>query len=158
MSALDVAHYSHNENRISNSAYWRFSMKYRHLLLAMTLGMVGTGCTNIEHSRDLANQGVSATMLAQQLCSLCHGVDGRLTNPTFPNLVGQQPGYFIAQMKGFRSHGRMDPAGTEYMWGVSRSLTDDQIKALADYYGRAHSSGAGCGQRSGRGCKGQGRV
>lgn len=109
-------------------------MKYRHLLLVMALGMIGTGCTNIENSRDLANPSVSGTTLARQVCSLCHGVDGRSTSPNFPNLAAQQPTYFITQMKGFRDHSRVDPAGFEYMWGLSRSLTDDQIKALADYY------------------------
>lgn len=109
-------------------------MKYRHLLLVTALGMIGTGCTNIENSRDLANPSVSGTTLARQVCSLCHGVDGRSTSPNFPNLAAQQPTYFITQMKGFRDHSRVDPAGFEYMWGLSRSLTDDQIKALADYY------------------------
>ena len=31
-------------------------------------------------------------------------------------------------MKEFRSHNRLDPAGFEYMWGLSRSLTDEQIE------------------------------
>lgn len=109
-------------------------MKYSHIFLAMTLGLVGAGCSNIEHSRDLANPKVSGTTLAQQVCSLCHGVDGRATSPNFPNLAGQQPAYFMAQMKEFRNHKRLDPAGFEYMWGLSRNLTDDQIKGLADYY------------------------
>jgi cytochrome c553 len=109
-------------------------MKYHHVLLVMTLGMVGTGCTSIENSRDLANPAVSGTTLARQVCSLCHGVDGRSTSPNFPNLAAQQPAYFMAQMKGFRNHSRVDPAGFEYMWGLSRNLTDDQIKALAEYY------------------------
>ena len=109
-------------------------MKYRHALLVMTLGMAGIGCTNIENSRDLAKPSVSGTTLARQVCSLCHGVDGRSTSPNFPNLAAQQPAYFIAQMNGFRNHSRVDPAGFEYMWGLSRNLTDDQIKALAGYY------------------------
>lgn len=109
-------------------------MKYRHILLIMAFGIVGTGCTNIENSRDLANPAVSGTTLARQVCALCHGVDGRSTSPNFPNLAAQQPTYFMTQMKGFRDHSRVDPAGFEYMWGLSRNLTDDQIKALADYY------------------------
>ena len=40
----------------------------------------------------------------------------------------------MAQLKGFKSHGRQDPAGFEYMWGISRSLTDEQIDGLAAYY------------------------
>ncbi len=72
--------------------------------------------------------------LAQQVCSLCHGVNGHSINPNFPNLAAQQPTYFMAQVKAFRAHGRLDPAGFEYMWGISRSLTDEQIKGLADYF------------------------
>jgi cytochrome c553 len=109
-------------------------MNFRHLLLAMAFGIIGTGCTNIEHSRNLANPKVSGTTLAQQVCALCHGVEGRSTSPNFPNLAAQQPTYFIAQMNEFRNHRRMDPAGFEYMWGVSRSLTDEQIQSLAAYY------------------------
>ena len=109
-------------------------MNYRHLLFAMAFGIIGTGCTNIEHSRNLANPKVPGTTLAQQVCALCHGVDGHSTSPNFPNLAGQQPTYFIAQMQEFRNHSRMDPAGFEYMWVERRSQTDEQITTLADYY------------------------
>lgn len=104
------------------------------LALTLTLGLAATGCTNIENSRDLGDPKVSGTTIARQVCALCHGVEGRSTSPNFPNLAAQQPAYFIAQMKGFRNHSRVDPAGFEYMWGLSRSLTDEQIKTLADYY------------------------
>lgn len=109
-------------------------MKFSHILCVVLTGVLGAGCSSIENSRNLANPKVSATTLAQQVCSSCHGIDGRSTNPNFPNLAGQQPTYFMAQMKAFRTHNRLDPAGYEYMWGLSRSLTDDQIKGLADYY------------------------
>jgi cytochrome c553 len=109
-------------------------MKYSHIFVAVILGIVGTGCSNIEQSRNLADPNVSAKTIAQQVCSLCHGDDGRASSPNFPNLAAQQPAYFMAQMKEFRGHNRLDPAGFEYMWGLSRNLTDDQIKGLADYY------------------------
>ena len=54
-------------------------------------------------------------------------------------------GYFVAQVNGFKSHGRRDPAGFEYMWGLSRSLTDDQIKGLAAYFAFANAAAATCG-------------
>lgn len=110
-------------------------MKITPVLAIMSLSLMVSGCSNIERSRDLANPSVSATTLAQQVCSNCHGIEGRATNPNFPNLAGQQPNYFIAQMKQFRGHNRLDPAGFEYMWGLSRSLTDAQIAGLADYFG-----------------------
>lgn len=111
-------------------------MKYKHIFLAVTLGMIGAGCSNIERSRDLANPKVSATTLAQQVCSNCHGIDGNSVSPNFPRLAGQLPGYIIAQLDIFKSHQRADPAGFEYMWGISHQLTDDQIKGLADYFSK----------------------
>lgn len=109
-------------------------MKFSHIFLLITVSMAGVGCSSIESSRDLANPNVSASTLAQQVCSLCHGVDGHSTSPNFPNLAAQQPAYFMAQLKEFRGHKRLDPAGFEYMWGLSRSLTDEQIKGLAEYF------------------------
>ncbi len=111
------------------------SMKCRHILLMTAISIMSAGCTSIENSRDLANPSVPARVLAQQVCSLCHGVNGQSISPNFPNLAAQQPAYFVAQMKEFRGHNRLDPAGFEYMWGLSRSLTDEQIKGLAEYFG-----------------------
>ena len=109
-------------------------MKFSHILLVVATAVFGAGCSSIENSRDLANPKVSATTLAQQVCSLCHGIDGDSSNPSFPNLAAQQPTYFMAQLKAFRAHDRLDPEGVDQMWGLSRSLTDEQIKGLADYF------------------------
>lgn len=91
-------------------------------------------CVNLTRSRDTANPDVSGATLAQQVCSNCHGVTGNSQSPNFPNLAAQQVEYFTIQLDGFRSHGRMDPAGFEYMWGLSHNLTDRQIRQLADYF------------------------
>ena len=104
----------------------------RMLVIASALMLLG--CSNIERSRDLSNPKVSASTLAQQVCSNCHGLTGDAVSPNFPNLAGQVEPYLVAQLNGFRSHDRRDPAGFEYMWGLSRSLTDDQVKGLAAYY------------------------
>ncbi|HAL38150.1 MAG TPA: cytochrome c4 [Polaromonas sp.] len=109
-------------------------MKLAYLVLAMLGAGLITGCTNLPRSRDLANPNVSAVTLAQQVCSNCHGITGNSVSPIFPNLAAQPQAYLIGQLKGFKSHGREDPAGFEYMWGVSRSLTDEQITGLASYY------------------------
>ena len=109
-------------------------MKTTRLLLLVTMTALASACSNIEHSRNLANPKVSGITIAQQVCSLCHGVDGNAISPNFPSLAGQQPAYLVAQMQEFRSHNRLDPAGFEYMWGLSRSLTDDQIAGLADFF------------------------
>ncbi|MEJ8836026.1 c-type cytochrome [Ramlibacter sp. AN1133] len=111
-----------------------------------------TGCADLSRSRDLGNPRVSAVTLAGQVCSNCHGFTGVSVSPNFPNLAAQTPEYLSAQLKEFRSHGRKDPAGFRYMWGLSRSLTDEQIAGLAAYYAaQAPASGLpGAGSPAGR--------
>jgi cytochrome c553 len=109
-------------------------MKFDTLAALAAAGLLLLGCANPERTRDLGNPASPAIALAQQVCSNCHGVSGNAVSPNFPNLAAQVEPYFVAQLTGFRSHGRRDPAGFEYMWGLSRSLTDEQIKGLAAYY------------------------
>jgi cytochrome c553 len=109
-------------------------MKLAYFVLAIAGAGLIAGCSNPTRSRDLANPNVSSLTIAQQVCSSCHGMTGNAVSPNFPNLAGQTPAYLVAQLKGFKSHGRKDPAGFEYMWGLSRSLTDEQITGLAAYY------------------------
>ena len=112
-------------------------MKGVHLALVVALSaIVSVGCTNVERSRDLNNASVPASVTALQVCSNCHGVDGNPKSPNFPRLAGQQEDYFILQLKNFRSHHRSDPEGYQYMWGLSRNLTDEQIAGLAKYYAK----------------------
>jgi cytochrome c553 len=117
-------------------------MKTAALTLVLALAAIATGCTTAENSsRNLGDPSVHGKTLAEQVCSDCHGVTGNSVNPTFPRLAGQQEWYLIAQLKQFRGHNRLDPPGFEYMWGISRSLTDAQIKELAAYYA-GHKPGA----------------
>lgn len=111
-------------------------MKSLGLMSVVVAAAITTGCANPERSRDIGNPNISGTTLAQQVCSNCHGMTGTSVSPNFPNLAGQTEPYLIAQLSSFKSHGRSDPAGFEYMWGLSRSLTDDQMKQLAAYYAR----------------------
>jgi cytochrome c553 len=109
-------------------------MRYLQLVLVLAGAAAAAGCAQPTRSRDTANPNVDAVVLAQQVCSNCHGVTGNSVSPNFPILAGQTPEYITAQLSGFRSKARRDPAGFEYMWGLSRSLTDEQIKGLAEYY------------------------
>jgi cytochrome c553 len=106
------------------------------LTLALALASICAGCSATQRSRSLGDPDVPAETIALQVCSNCHGVDGNANSTNFPNLAAQQQVYFIAQLNAFRSHGRSDPAGFEYMWGLSKHLTEDQIKGLAAYYAR----------------------
>jgi cytochrome c553 len=108
----------------------------QRLTLALVLAVValGAGCSSLERSRNLADPNVSGKTLAQQVCSNCHGIDGNSISPNFPNLAAQQKAYLSGQLELFRKPGRSDPAGFEYMWGLSHHLTDKQIGELADYF------------------------
>jgi len=91
-------------------------------------------CSSPERSRNLNDPTISASTTATQVCANCHGARGVATSPNFPNLAGQQQTYLVNQLTSFRSHGRSDPAGYEYMWGLSAHLTDNQINKLAEYF------------------------
>jgi cytochrome c553 len=75
-----------------------------------------------------------ANALATGVCSACHGPGGHSISPVFPNLAGQQSAYTLLQLDAFRTHTRADPNAQAYMWGMASQLSDDTIKALADYY------------------------
>ncbi|MDR3387590.1 MAG: c-type cytochrome [Rudaea sp.] len=105
----------------------------RVAILAVLAGLA-TGCANEPRSRDTANPNVSGETLALQVCSNCHGATGNSTSPQFPNLAAQQEAYIVAQLSAFKAHSRQDPPGPEYMWGLSRSLTDKQIQELAAHF------------------------
>ena len=125
-------------------------MKTFFIATAALAATVLAGCANPPRSRDLGNPAIAGPVLAQQACSLCHGVRGVSVSPNFPNLAAQQPAYLVAQLTEFRSHSRQDPEGFEYMWGIARSLTDDQIASIAAYYAAqppAHQRAEGAAAR-----------
>ena len=113
-------------------------MGTRTLVLASSACLAAAGlaiaCAPIERSRRLDNPAIPATTIARQVCSNCHGLDGNSVSPNFPRLAAQPQPYLVNQLTGFRNHHRADPAGFEYMWGLSRHLTDDQIHGLAAYF------------------------
>jgi cytochrome c553 len=109
-------------------------MKQLEFIATVVVASGLAACTNLERSRNLNDPGVPVSATAQQVCSNCHGVDGNSTSPNFPNLAAQPQTYIVHQLEGFREHSRSDPAGFEYMWGLSRHLTDGQIEGLAAYF------------------------
>jgi len=73
----------------------------------------------------VASRGVAA-------CAGCHGPDGAGIPGVYPRLSGQFPEYVEAQLKLFRAGGRAnDPGGM--MRGVAARMTDEDIKAVAQY-------------------------
>lgn len=105
-----------------------------HLFSSLIVIAAVAGCSVPERSRSLGDAHISANTIALQVCSNCHGVQGVSVSPNFPNLAAQSQPYLVEQLKSFKSHGRSDPAGFEYMWGISARLTDEQINGLATYF------------------------
>lgn len=65
-----------------------------------------------------------------QTCRVCHGLDGVGTNPMIPNIGGQSAEYLSKQLQDFRAGRREDPQ----MSIIASDLTDEEIKALSDWY------------------------
>jgi cytochrome c553 len=63
-------------------------------------------------------------------CAACHGETGVASNPAWPKLAGQKPGYLVNVLKAFKAGLRKDPM----MAGVARGLSDTDIANLAAYY------------------------
>jgi cytochrome c553 len=72
-----------------------------------------------------------ARTLVSNVCSKCHGATGISICGLFPNLAGQLPVYIETELKLFRQGVRSDPGARTLMWGIARSLTDEQIKGVA---------------------------
>ena len=72
---------------------------------------------------------------AVAMCIGCHGIPGYKT--AFPDvyhvpkIAGQQPGYIISALRAYKSGERSHPS----MRGIAASLSDEDMKKLADYYG-----------------------
>jgi cytochrome c553 len=63
-------------------------------------------------------------------CAACHGETGGGSNPAWPKLAAQKPGYLVNVLKAFKAGLRKDPM----MAGVSRGLSDTDIANLAAYF------------------------
>jgi cytochrome c553 len=80
-----------------------------------------------EHSQGMEN--------AHAMCIGCHGIPGYKT--AFPDvyhvpkIAGQQPGYLLNALKAYKSGERSHPS----MRGITASLSEDDMKKLADHYG-----------------------
>ena len=83
----------------------------------------GGDAAKISQGRDIAQQ---------QYCSSCHGAQLQ-GQKHVPRLSGQSAEYFVTQLRNLRSGARADMDGT--MASAARSLTDEEIEAMATYAG-----------------------
>jgi cytochrome c553 len=71
-------------------------------------------------------------------CSLCHYPNGKGRSENAP-IIGYPTSYFIQQMVDFKNGVRKsaDPrkANTNVMAAIAKAMTDDEVKAAAEYFG-----------------------
>jgi cytochrome c553 len=65
-------------------------------------------------------------------CASCHGPAGSGIPVQFPRLAGQHSKYVLSQLKNFRSGDRANDGG-KMMEVISRKMTDQEMKAVAEY-------------------------
>ncbi|MCA8256889.1 c-type cytochrome [Burkholderia sp. AU31624] len=66
-------------------------------------------------------------------CVACHGVNGNSLNQSYPSLAGQPARYLKTQLHNFSNETRRNPN----MGPLAMTMSDSQIKGLADYFSRA---------------------
>ncbi|MDA0954717.1 MAG: hypothetical protein RLZZ174_849 [Pseudomonadota bacterium] len=77
---------------------------------------------------DVATLG--AQLAEEKGCLACHGLNGKGTAPTFPNINGQWPSYLHKQLEKYRSGERQNMI----MSAQAKGLSDQDIKILSRFY------------------------
>jgi len=70
--------------------------------------------------------------LIAEACAPCHGEEGIAKSVDVPNLAGQHNVYLHNQLRAFQSGKRPH----KEMRFMSRQMTDDDMRAIADYYSK----------------------
>jgi cytochrome c553 len=99
-------------------------MRYGLLFLAAAFGPGA----NLAAGADEARLRRYGQHLAQE-CTGCHRIDGR--DSAIPSIAGWEAETFIATMRFYQTGQRVNPV----MVSVAKSLDDEQLAALAAYYG-----------------------
>jgi cytochrome c553 len=58
-------------------------------------------------------------------CQVCHGQNGKSTNPTYPMLAGQHAKYIVKQLKAFKAGQRKDPIMNKMAAGLNEQDMED---------------------------------
>ena len=103
----------------------RFDMKNTPLLAVLA------GLTFAAGNALAAADG--AKLYQEKTCVACHGKDAKKPlTPAYPKLAGQNAAYAEQQMKDIKSGARAN-GNSAAMKGVMHLVSDEEIKALADY-------------------------
>jgi cytochrome c553 len=102
-------------------------MTGRHLDALGLLVLLGVAGREVAFAADSPGR-----QKAQQVCAVCHGIDGIGRNPDVPNLAGESAIYIEKQLKAFHDGKR----NHEQMSIIAKDLKDEDIRNLARWYSR----------------------
>ncbi len=88
-----------------------------------------------EEGKKLFKGGNEATGVPA--CAACHGPAGAGIPAEFPRLAGQHSEYIMTQLKAFRAGERAND-GAKMMRMIAGKLSDQEIKAVAEYIAGLH--------------------
>lgn len=74
-------------------------------------------------------------------CIFCHGQDGRATNPSYPNLNGQNELYLFNSMKDYQQ-GNRTGALAEMMKAQLSKLNEQDLRDIAAFYAGVNNNGS----------------
>lgn len=73
-------------------------------------------------------------LFADRGCTACHGEDANTPlEPGYPRLAGQNAGYMLNQMKDIKAGKRANGLSVDTMKPILEEVSDDEMRALADY-------------------------
>ncbi len=78
----------------------------------------------------VAQDAAAGRAKAQQVCAVCHGMQGIAVHPEAPHLAGQPVFYLAAQLKHYRNGTRHH----EVMNVIAKPLSDAEIDNLAAWF------------------------
>ena len=87
-----------------------------------------------EQGQRLYRGGIAKRQVAA--CMGCHGPAGQGIPPRFPRLSGQHAAYTLQQLLAFKAGSRRSDA--DIMTGIAFRLSEQEIKALAEYLAGLH--------------------
>ncbi|MEW6312854.1 MAG: cytochrome c [Pseudomonadota bacterium] len=90
--------------------------------------VLGLACGQVYASGNVA----AGKKKVDEVCSSCHGKDGRSENPMFPKLAGQNESYIVHALHAYKKGDRKNPI----MGGMAAGLSEEDIQNVAAYLSR----------------------
>ncbi|AKA39933.1 cytochrome C554 [Yersinia ruckeri] len=81
----------------------------------------------------LAKSDIAAGKAKSATCIACHGMNGKVSVPMYPNLAGQNALYLEQSLKAYKTGGRSG-GQAEVMRAYVSGLTEEDMSDLAAYY------------------------